>query len=100
MPQDSRHGRAAKWIGRGRAPAVLGRSGGRRLQPAAVTARLAITEIRCARYSADAWMSVFSPSGEIFTPLAASGLQLADSAASSSAERKTPSWPAPVTATR
>ena len=71
------------------------------LQPAAATARLAITVTRWARYSALPWMSPFRPSGDVLHAWPrASGGQLAASAASISAWRNTPPWPAPVTATR
>ena len=49
-------------------------------QAAFATARFAITPTRCARYSALAWMSPFSPSAGVLIPAIASGEKFADSA--------------------
>src|SRR5581483_2962958 len=76
--------------------AVSGRRGD---QPAAATARLAITVTRCARYSAEAWISELRPEALCLMLATASGDQLLDSAASMSFWRNT-LGPAPVTATR
>src|SRR3954468_20617748 len=68
-------------------------------QPAAVTARLARTGMRCARYSGDACRSPFKPSALTTTDRAASAVKLCVNAASHSFERNTDDA-APVTATR
>src|SRR5208282_4895800 len=84
-----------------RGPGSFVHAGHRRgAQPALATARLAITPTRCARYSALAWISLFSPSCGVAIPAIASAAKLADSAASIAAWRNTPPCPAPVTATR
>src|SRR5690606_20552855 len=69
-------------------------------QPSAFcTARLAITPTRWARYSAEAWMSLFIMPGSVLMPFRASALKDFDSAASISLWRNT-QGAAPVTATR
>src|SRR3954469_9037722 len=68
-------------------------------QPAAATARLARTGIRCARYSGDACRSPFNPDALITTAFAAAAVKLFVKAASNSLERNT-DGAAPVTATR
>lgn len=69
-------------------------------QRAAATARLAMTETRLARYSASPCRSESISSGSVAMPASASALQLPASACSICECRKTPSLPAPVTATR
>src|SRR5258708_1675484 len=69
-------------------------------QPAAVTARCAITLTRLARYSAVPWMSASRLLAETVTPSIADGDQLAFSAASIAGTRITPLCEAPVGATR
>src|SRR5690606_31045588 len=64
------------------------------------TARLAITAIRLARYSGDAWRSPIRSFDGTLTPSSAEALNDLTSAASISLERNTPLSPAPVTATR
>ncbi len=64
---------------------------------AAETARRAMTPTRCARYSADAWMSAFRFSAETVIPSSAPAEKLPASACSISDARKT-QGPAPVTA--
>src|SRR5690606_11419963 len=61
---------------------------------AAATARLAMTVIRCARYSAEAWISLIRLVAGTLMPSSALGSNLAPSAASIPFARKTPSSPA------
>src|SRR5262249_34571269 len=70
-----------------------------RRQPAAATARAAMTGMRCARYSADAWRSPISPVVLTVTDFADPAGHLVPSAPSSSFMRNTHAAP-PVTATR
>ena len=68
---------------------------------AAATARLAMTPIRCARYSGSAWMSPLRPSAGSVTPSSDFGREaLARALPRRPCTRKTPFEPAPVTATR
>src|SRR5690606_12763820 len=65
-----------------------------------VTARLAITTTRWARYSAEAWMSDMRLSDRMLMPSSAAASNEPARAASISLARNTPLSPAPVTATR
>src|ERR687896_1442664 len=67
---------------------------------ALATARLAITPIRWARYSALPWMSLLRPSGGTVSPSSDFGEKRFFNASSKCVTRNTPSPPAPVTATR
>jgi hypothetical protein len=67
---------------------------------AAATARRASTQMRWARYSAPAWISLESPCAGTLRPSKAFGEKRSVSACSNSGTRKTPDVPAPVTATR
>ena len=60
-----------------RPPGASRRLRAKRAFHAFATARRAITPIRCARYSALAWMSLFSPSAGVSMPAIASGEKFA-----------------------
>src|SRR6185369_10396236 len=68
----------------------------RLVHAASATARLAITPTRCARYSAEPWMSELSPADAMAIPAIASGVNPLASAASIAGTRNT-QGPAPVT---